>query len=1656
MKTLSYGDEIENAEVGTSNLELLISDDKLSANSVNRILQNLYEDNEYNYTLIQNLIKNLYGREDGILPNILEEFKEVRILESGTGESYFRVPFGAINLMQPHYKDAGMSHGLSYSGEEENGEHELISDVSDTINNFYSLLGIKKDETTGKLIDTGNGSWRCFNNIKFDEYYNYKTSSWEAKEAVIAKVINDTSGLIYKDYINIDTNNNICGKARYLTEKKIINTEFIDDGFDTYTIFNKPKLSIAKRQIADYINLDIADLDNNIKIYAKKFDNANQLKKSFVHRVANSSEGRAEIETFGVDGGTNADGTTNALNKLDQLSFPFVGYYASITENTVGAVDSSIYKANTETVNFPNIGRDTTWVIIFKGSNGFTSGSDGEDNYPLKFSFFEYNPENPDETEIDRNLYLPAIETFVNTNNPSKEEQINSIVSDINVSYKDYYFAEKINTEIVVNGVATSYPALSITSKINYQDLTNKVRIAITTNNDNYTPNTIVAVKRINSEGKEEDTGYYYSPGLSDFYTTTEKSIAQDYYYDSISLLTGIFGRYSSYVVNESLSKKEFALEEIVDFQIPSTINYGNADISTDEFKYFIYLNSDIDKKYDNNSSRLDKYVSTSKMFGSVLCSSVDQAFIDTDIYKYVIGKEHRDKPIALFEIYVKFDKSSGRNMPFITESKSLFSVLDPNKINTRAAGLNNLLVDTNTKIKNQFYYSDEGIKDYTQTEDGEGFGIKWKANGEKHVNADAGNGGENGNIPETRAIKACVSEGRDNLSLISDSNYKEAFRAGVDDTIETFAPYIYNHSQDNKTKEVIANTYGKRIKLLEGRKLRIEQQETSSNYNDLNLFEVTKNGFLFQRNENWNGTEKQKNYLCLKNVENQNGYDITATSEMKSRDSGILISSENYIDSVSVDDTIYNVTPNDKENYFKLYANNNKTWIKGISGKLTIAANKNEGTSPDIILENNPINYFDFSALYGNIGEDGSITEDSNKSGVVYDNRGKTFTKSSNNEKGNKYLRIKGNFIIGNDVENNTETRLSTKTPYVAIFNADTFLKGKFNVATSNKDDGKGNPTFVDCSSFTIEKDKIFASNYNDFWINGNYKNEKEIKEGRYSLRLRNKEGLEFRKIKEGCASTADLNVASSIILNDNHVYASFKDVNTGNRNNAVRHFLELSKDTFHVNIDSDFDALYKIDNRVENYEQNIFTKENIFTLKTSNTYGSVILKTRTSDKETKLFTNVKEQILDADTVYIGRFTDGSEGATTNYAYNAFDVNGGFKNGNLVVKGMTTMGPKNTSKERNTLQVYGATFIGAKSGNGYNSEGIAVDGNGDVLDYSLYVGGKTTARGNLSVEGDMGINGNLNVDQGTNVKGTLNVEKNAIIKKDLIVNDNYNLGTQFNTKSGSTTVEKDVTIEGALTVNGDTSIDKTLSIKQFAQFNTSSGSTDVTKKVGINANLLVNGNTTIGNSETKDGLLKIFKTANFNTNGGATDITTVGGFVSVSEKFMVNGTAVIGGGKDENGVLLVGKPLTNETSIEVGEALVQRADIASVTYIEKGKVMIKSQRSGAASADTTIIEGGAIACTYVQTTSSRTKKKNIVHSERNAVKAINDIEIVDFFYKNDKDEKNQKVGFIAEDTDSIFSTNKKDCMDHSNCIGMLLKAVQELSAEIEELKKNR
>jgi len=85
---------------------------------------------------------------------------------------------------------------------------------------------------------------------------------------------------------------------------------------------------------------------------------------------------------------------------------------------------------------------------------------------------------------------------------------------------------------------------------------------------------------------------------------------------------------------------------------------------------------------------------------------------------------------------------------------------------------------------------------------------------------------------------------------------------------------------------------------------------------------------------------------------------------------------------------------------------------------------------------------------------------------------------------------------------------------------------------------------------------------------------------------------------------------------------------------------------------------------------------------------------------------------------------------------------------------------------------------------------------------------------------------------------------------------------------------------------------------------------------------------------------------------------------------------------------------------------------------------------------------------------SARSEKKNIEKYDGNATDLINDTEIVSFNYKNDEKET-PKVGFIADDTNSLMATPEHNQFDINNCVGLLLKAVQELSARIEKLEKN-
>lgn len=94
----------------------------------------------------------------------------------------------------------------------------------------------------------------------------------------------------------------------------------------------------------------------------------------------------------------------------------------------------------------------------------------------------------------------------------------------------------------------------------------------------------------------------------------------------------------------------------------------------------------------------------------------------------------------------------------------------------------------------------------------------------------------------------------------------------------------------------------------------------------------------------------------------------------------------------------------------------------------------------------------------------------------------------------------------------------------------------------------------------------------------------------------------------------------------------------------------------------------------------------------------------------------------------------------------------------------------------------------------------------------------------------------------------------------------------------------------------------------------------------------------------------------------------------------------------------------------------------------------------------------GEIHASGFNSTSSRKYKENIVEYKEDAQELIDQIKVVSYNYIEDK-AKTPKVGFIAEDTDTLLSTPAQDSMDVTNVLGVLLKAVQQMNRKLEALE---
>lgn len=110
---------------------------------------------------------------------------------------------------------------------------------------------------------------------------------------------------------------------------------------------------------------------------------------------------------------------------------------------------------------------------------------------------------------------------------------------------------------------------------------------------------------------------------------------------------------------------------------------------------------------------------------------------------------------------------------------------------------------------------------------------------------------------------------------------------------------------------------------------------------------------------------------------------------------------------------------------------------------------------------------------------------------------------------------------------------------------------------------------------------------------------------------------------------------------------------------------------------------------------------------------------------------------------------------------------------------------------------------------------------------------------------------------------------------------------------------------------------------------------------------------------------------------------------------------------------------------------------------------------AGSRGKPTKFIMGGGSGAATIQagsfvTGSSRNIKHDIKDCNDSMLKAINDVKIVYYKYNEDETDK-QRVGFIAEDTDTLLSIDNKH-MDINTCIGVLMKAVQEIDSSLDNI----
>jgi prefoldin subunit 5 len=151
-----------------------------------------------------------------------------------------------------------------------------------------------------------------------------------------------------------------------------------------------------------------------------------------------------------------------------------------------------------------------------------------------------------------------------------------------------------------------------------------------------------------------------------------------------------------------------------------------------------------------------------------------------------------------------------------------------------------------------------------------------------------------------------------------------------------------------------------------------------------------------------------------------------------------------------------------------------------------------------------------------------------------------------------------------------------------------------------------------------------------------------------------------------------------------------------------------------------------------------------------------------------------------------------------------------------------------------------------------------------------------------------------------------------------------------------------------------------------------------------------------------------------------------------------------------------------NGTSLVGGKASITFSATQAWTAVGNGsQITLSTTANGATSSRAVLTLGqdgnitaniGSMTATSFYQSSLRAIKKDIKQFNESAIDLLNKVNVKSFKYKNN--DKESHIGFIADDTHELLSGKNHDHSDHGNAIGLLIKAVQELTQRNNELQK--